>query len=90
MDTNDNQTALQISIQRNKNRLEYIKLCPVSDTTTAIKHELMDIITEDEKLLAEEREQLQDAFGEGEANVILGKAIVRKQWFNQKYGTDGK
>lgn len=88
---NDNQTALMQSIARNKNRLEFIKLCTSTDATTAIKHELMDIITEDEKLLEVDRQNHIDAHMAGMDSRATGRPELYSEiWFNDKYGTDGK
>lgn len=95
MATNDNQTALMISIQRKKDRIEKTMMSEFE------KQILEREITEDEKLLSMEREQWVKSYimgrsdqhdqmnpGEWKGDEFILDSSERK--FHEKHGTDGK
>lgn len=103
---NDNQTALMQSLTRRKTELKkhkerYAKLGHNKNSITGHclnatieAYELQ--ITEDEKLLAVEREQWVDAYAIGAfhfCELELDDPTIRKEGndnYTQKYATDGK
>lgn len=99
---NDNQTALQRSIQRKKGRVSVLKTEQRFVHTRTKEYWdyerekvfLENEITEDEKLLEVEKEQLMDAFSTRIAwakheDEDLSRNCAEYE-YNQKYGTDGK
>lgn len=95
---NDNQTALMQSIQRKKDRIEFLKpLIKGQHSKRSIRsweietEILKDEITEDEKLLEVDRQNHIDAHMAGMDSMATGRPELYSEiWFNDKYGTDGK
>jgi hypothetical protein len=85
------QTALQKSIQRKKDRLKEIKNPSEHSYKFVEKQVLEHEITEDEKLLAEEKESYIEAHDEG-AHEGYHHNLTHdsENWFNRKYESDGK
>lgn len=92
---NDNQTALQISIQRKKDRLKEIGEFYLSYEACTEKDILEREVEEDEKLLAVER----DRTVEFTTEMLIRYGLVESRsaykfeafdLYHKKYGTDGK
>lgn len=112
---NDNQTALGMSIQRKKDEVKRIEhkiyLAKWDNSFHPTREEYAKLsvlpgeITEDEKLLAVDREQKKkyfvDGYSEGRSfpfhllssitrSNLKNYQLAAERRFNEKYGTDGK
>lgn len=99
---NDNQTALGMSIQRKKDEVKrienkiYLAKWDNSFHPTQEEYAKLSVlpgeITEDEKLLEVESHNIMGAYLHGVQEGSSGSDNFQsaKDYFNQKYGTDGK